>query len=606
MLVIALVLVPHRMSAGAADKSKLSRLAQDRFGRLSSCEQLLVQAAAQGGHADCRSGDTSENDTAKSDQWRPERTVRAGLISWFCTDKTAREQTHHRGLRLLGARVHERIMLDFATCPFLVALHDSAIRDGLDFSHAHIRMISLSGSRLGPINGLGAHVEGPVFFTKIRVTGEVSLAGAQLDSRIECDGSWFMNPGGRALLANSLNAKGGVFLRDGFRADGEVNLIGAWIGEDLDFSGARLANPGGAALNADAIGVKGTVFLTGGFRAKGTVRFTNAQVGSALAGDGAWLMDPAGTALLASGIEVRAVFLRDGFRAKGEVNLVAARIGSTLECDGARIVNPRRRALSTDGMDVKGGVFLRHGFRANGNVSFWGAHVGTLQVLRAHSKEMTLDLRNLRVGVLLDDEVSWPSQNRLLLDGFAFDNLAEMSPSDAETRLGWLRLQPDVYPQPYEQLAAALRKQGHVDDADRILLEKEREIAKRSSLVWLALGWIVGYGYAPLRAAWVSFGIVVFGTLAFKRAAASGLMIASKEGRDVTRLNPFIYSIDLFTPLVNLYQADDFRPDPKRGRVLWRGIRTGAVLRWYFWFQIAAGWVLSTLTAIGLSGLVRG
>jgi len=71
-----------------------------------------------------------------------------------------------------------------------------------------------------------------------------------------------------------------------------------------------------------------------------------------------------------------------------------------------------------------------------------------------------LNLTNAKVGLLVDQEASWPEKGRLFLDGFVYDQIAAgpadaKVPIDATTRLRWLRLQPDEYgylPQPYEQL----------------------------------------------------------------------------------------------------------------------------------------------------------
>ncbi len=53
-----------------------------------------------------------------------------------------------------------------------------------------------------------------------------------------------------------------------------------------------------------------------------------------------------------------------------------------------------------------------------------------------------------------------------------------------------------------------------------------------------------------------------------------------------------VYSIDVFVPLIDLCQAKFYLP--KDGWV-----------QVYHWVHIGAGWVLSTLLAVGLTGLVR-
>jgi len=83
-----------------------------------------------------------------------------------------------------------------------------------------------------------------------------------------------------------------VFLRDGFRAagagqDGVVRLPGAHIGGQLDCTGGELTSADGPALVADGLQADGGVFLRGGFRAAGAgelgvVRLAGAHIGGQL------------------------------------------------------------------------------------------------------------------------------------------------------------------------------------------------------------------------------------------------------------------------------------------------------------------------------------
>ena len=84
-----------------------------------------------------------------------------------------------------------------------------------------------------------------------------------------------------------------------------------------------------------------------------------------------------------------------------------------------------------------------------------------------------LDLRGAVVGGLLDQERSWPSPGKLLIDGFTYKGFGPESPSDAASRLKWLRLQPSFRPQPYQQLANVLRDNGDEAGAARVLAAKD-------------------------------------------------------------------------------------------------------------------------------------
>jgi hypothetical protein len=96
-------------------------------------------------------------------------------------------------------------------------------------------------------------------------------------------------------------------------------------------------------------------------------------------------------------------------------------------------------------------------------------------------------------------------------------------------------------------------------------------------------------------------------------AKAEGLVtVAGKDTRVAEfypRLHSFMYSLDTFTPLISLDQAEFWLPNANVGRDISFGlfhVTTGELLRWYMWFHIMAGWVLSTLLFVGLTGSIPG
>ena len=61
--------------------------------------------------------------------------------------------------------------------------------------------------------------------------------------------------------------------------------------------------------------------------------------------------------------------------------------------------------------------------------------------------------------------------------------------------------------------------------------------------------------------------------------------------------NPFMYSLDVLLPVINFHQKDYFFPDATK--------LYGYLVRWYFWMQIAFGWVFSAWVAIVKTDLFR-
>jgi hypothetical protein len=361
-------------------------------------------------------------------------------------------------------------------------------------------------------------------------------------------------------------------------------------------------------IEADQLKVAGHVFLSDGFQAKGEVRLFGATIGRCLNCNGGQFSNNNGDALNADGLNADGVFLGKGFRADGEVCLRRAVIGRDLNCNGGQFYNRERNALSADGLKVDGVVFLRDGFRVEGTVSLMSAEIrrNLISVDWQSPETATLDLRSARVGTLWDQEASWPVEGRLFLHGLVYGELADKALLGVEARKRWLRLQPDdpFHPQPYEQLAKVLRQQGREEDAKQILIAKNDERVRLAKMSWCSrlwhrfLGWSLGYGYRPWRPVWAALFFAILGVVLFGRGHQNDLM-QMKDGSLDRNFNLVVYTIDLFVPVVNFHQAEAWWPDARKGRWGWW-------LRFYAWTHMAAGWVITTLLIVGLTGLVRG
>jgi len=101
----------------------------------------------------------------------------------------------------------------------------------------------------------------------------------------------------------------------------------------------------------------------------------------------------------------------------------------------------------------------------------------------------------------------------------------------------------------------------------------------------------IGYGYRPWRALKWMAGFVVVGAILFGASYEAGFLAPNLSGF-TPPFNAVIYAIDTFIPVIDLKQAD-----------AWLPIRSW--LWAYWWLHTAAGWVLTSLLAVGLSGLVR-
>ncbi|MBI5137754.1 MAG: hypothetical protein HZA24_10540 [Nitrospirae bacterium] len=600
--------------ANPADE--LAALGRARFADLTAPEEVMLRAAAIGEAANFEGLPPGGGDPANAAQWGPERTIRAAVIRWLCTDRDAAQWVDPHGLMLWAAKVTERVDLRHARVPFPLALMHCALADGLVLQDATLPGLHLDGSHTGPIDADGLEVKGDVSLNEgFTATGAVRLRGASVGGDLSCRGGTFNNAEGDALNADGLGVKGDVFLDNGFTATGGVRLLGASVGGDLSCRGGAFNNAGGDALCADCVEVKGNVFLDNGFTATGEVRLRGASVGGDLICRGGTFNNAGGNALGAGGLGVKgSVFLDEGFSATGTVNLARASAGVLADAEECW---PRDGALFLDGFS--------YGAIAPGSSTDAKCRIKWLGLRRWRPR------RPARF---------W---------------------SEAKRRIKWLGLQPAgaFRPQPYVQLARVLKQMGHNDDARQVLIELERERIRAGGLngwrrAWRRfLGFTFGFGYQLYRPLIGLAGFLLLGILLFRLGDGGNLISPAKERvymdaalnpatkgeagagdqaiplfnnqrlpADYPNFSPFMYSLDTLVPLVNFHMEDYWVPDADRrcdaashglfGRLARvaglppRGeYRCGMWLRRYLWLHIAAGWFCSTLLAAGLSGLVR-
>jgi hypothetical protein len=491
------------------------------------------------------------------------RVIRAEVIGALLLGAVPPEPGTIAAIRVDGARITGTLGLAHAVITGPVRLRHCEFDSVIDLSGAKARDIDLVGSKLAGLTAPLAQVDGNLSLSECECLGQIVLTGAHIAGAFHLRDCRLEQPGGIALLANR------VVVDDDLNAqratvDGEVRLAAARVGGVITFGGASLRNAGGMALGAYNLTV-GTRFLAGrGFSAEGGVSLIDAVVGRDINFNGATLINPDGDAFDARGVQAGGYLALSRFTARGAIRLSGARVASEISFDHARVVNPGGDAIRCRHAQARTFV-LAPGLVTEGNVDF----------------------RHSQVTVISDDQACWPP--RLRLSGLSYSTLDPPLPPAERAR--WLRRDVDGYvPQNYETLAAMYRGRGDDASARIVLLAKERE--RREQLPWYGRAWswlqeiTVGYGYRPLRAAAWLAAFLSLGTLAFGLHHPPPL-----TGTPHPAFNPFIYTVDLLVPLVNLGLRNSYDPQGPE--------------RWLAYLLIAVGWIFVTTIAAGIARVLR-
>ncbi len=580
--VAAMIIAVFVTGTTSASDSPLTKLAASRFPNLTHAERTMVEFAETG---DVDRGefavagasanpDDSSNDPRQADKWSHERDIRASLLMWLCDDPAATPLINRAGIKILGARIVGGLDLSRVRVPFALTMRKCSFAERLVLVQTEIPHLNLDGSYATEINAEGLIVRGDLNLGEgFHASGETRLERAKIDGALICSGgsfhysklsmSRYAGNDKPALILDEIVVGSEVDLDFGFRSEGAVTMRQASVAHDIGFYGAHLINPHNWAFE-------------GNFSSFGSVWFGVPRYGD-------W-----GT-----------------FEADGVVAFTGAKITNSIIVSNARFLG-----APGDGHGFSGGALTAGGY-------FYWRDVEP-------KNGATVDLSGAHVGILLDEEKSWPEPSYLLIDGFTYDGFGPGSPTDLRTRLRWISLQPQTpgafNPQPYRQLARAYRESGLENDATSVLIAAEdvryARYGWRGRLLGGFLRATIGYGHRPLRAIDWSLGVVLVGWAMVFIGTRAGVMRLTwpettppPSGDPSAELNPLLYSLDVFLPFVNLHQEHYWWPDTvANGICVILGIRipcSGGWLRVYLWLQIIAGWLLSAIFIAGVTGLLR-
>ncbi|MFC5662016.1 oxidoreductase [Kitasatospora misakiensis] len=514
-----------------------------------AAEQALWGAFRHGRIHDLRTGDPALDDPFGEAVWGTDRTIRAQVLARLLLDGPAAVPGRVASLKLTGALVTGPLRLAGGTIGHYVELHDCRFDQKILMSEAEAGTLRLVGCLLPRLEASRLVTSGDLHLARCRVPQGVRLTDARIGTDLLLNqavlgGDRF----GRALSADGL-AVSQDFEAERLQSVGELSLRTARIGGRFSLRGAllRAAPDNPNALNAPRITVGHTLYLS----SSADHGWSDSQ---SYYGSGYGQVVPPGAA-------------STPFRAYGRVRLSDGRFENSCLISGAEFHLGEGEELALRRIQTPE---LRFTCRT--------PPTGTVSLSRA------------RVGNLVDAPDAWPRGKHLGLTGFTYECLRPAAPFTVQQRIAWLEsASVEFQPESYEQLAAALRRDGADDDAREVLYAKQRR--RRHTLPLPARVWgriqdaTVGYGFRPGRAA---LWLLLAWALGSAYFATHELQPLKADERP--HWNPVLYALGQLLPVVDLGQA---------------GWNPGGAAQWVSAGLVVVGWVLATTVAAGATRMLQ-
>lgn len=470
-----------------------------------------------------------------------------------------------------------------------------------------------------------------VSLTGLVTAGAVKLTGAAISGTLNCARARLgANKDNHSLVGDEMTVKGDVLLTEPRARDsgaslttcGAVRMNGAQISGHLRCGGALLSgrDVDDDTLIGNRLKVGGSVFLTGGFSTAGAVRLAGADISGQLSCDGAQLgANKMGDSLFSDGMKVhRDVLFTGSFTAVGNVSLRRTQISATLQWTPDKPL--RGGTVNLEGASAFQLTDQWTPGRPNGCWPINGLRLEGFSYYRFGGSNSQPDVTQRLSWIRSQDETASSRQRH--------DRVRRAMASAATFRRPIRRAKTEPQPrrpvagfatEPYKQLAQVYRRAGQDDEARTVEIERRRDLRRYGRLSpgrmvsnWL-LDHLIGYGFKTYRAAAALLILYAAVFLPLQVAqythtlARHSLIVptdASAVAQGITTQRcsakqysyscfyPVGYAFDIVVPLINLHQADNWRPN---GWAMTAGV----------WAVTGAGWFLATLLVIGYSGLAR-
>jgi len=391
-----------------------------------------------------------------------------------------------------------------------------------------------------------------------------------------------------AFVGDGMQVAGHVRITINTRIIGEFRLINARIGRDLIVEPSIIDVPGGLAFAADGICVSGTGFIQGRkgdpLRISGIVRLVHAEFKQGL------------------------FFRHLRFEPNSIEETTSFRLGARQGLRQHWWFKPEDRGIDLRYIHVYGSLRIED---IDSPSTF------------SNGGKYKINLSFAKCDLLSDECACWPTVvGCTQLTGFEYKLLLDDSKKE-EVFIKYVRYQHqhvDFFtPQPYAQLAAALRLAGSLDVAKKVCIAREVDSTEFSQRRWIAiqyrcgiLGPLIDYGYSPFKIfiPWVLLWIV--SSLVFCSAYRNGEFVHTRamiqQEANISQKQPekaypyfnaAMFSFETVFPLISVGQTDKWVIE---GAKELDDITTAQIL---IGVNPIFGWFFASFLVIGVSGLFR-
>lgn len=490
-----------------------------------------------------------------------------------------------KGLNVQGAYISGTFDFSFCQTDLPFGFMNSIFEKQIKLFDSKIKIINLHGCIIPSIDAQRVICDSDLLFRNIEID-YINFANSQIGGSFISENSSYNNSN-KSINCNGIIINGAVFLTNNFSSEGMIDFNSSNIGS-LDCTNAKKIK----YLNCNGAIINGTVYIK----------------------------------------EIKQINI---------IDLSHTQISVNIEC-----INSTNNEFICENSFIKNNITFDN-FSTNLLNLGLSKIDGMLKTINLEINGHCI-LNSSKINQLWFQKIFWKDNLiNIDLDGLVYEHL-NVENLNYKTLVGLLNKKPKEQtfkPQPYKQMAKVLRNMGYKEDADDIMIKYNDNIRKEDCRLFISiLKWIyaktAGYGYKPMRVLSTMFTVWLLCSLFYLNASKVAVFaptnplvfqkkdyyechveengtalsdifnwkkynntnnwIDSKLEGEYTTFNPFMYSLDVILPIVDLQVEKDW------GQYVSSNNWTlNDFTRWLMWFEILFGWTYSLILVAILSGLAK-